>query len=79
MDTLGINLPEGEDLKVKQTERGVYEVQNAYEGTVEYFKGKPIPIEPAENCTDPGEPQPVELPIVDVTKQAEPTNEQPRR
>jgi hypothetical protein len=76
MDTLGINLPEGEDLSVKEVKKGVFEVENAYEGTVEYFKGKPIPIEPSEKCTEPGEPPQVDIPIIDATAEAGSTADQ---
>lgn len=77
LDTLSINLPEGEDLSVTETKEGVFEVQNAYEGTVEYFKGKPIQIEPVENCTEPGEPPPIEKPAVAPAQPLEPAVDQP--
>lgn len=71
MDTLGINLPEGEDLSVKEVKEGVYEVENAYEGTVEYFPGKPIQIEPTEKCTEPGEAPRVDISTADPATTAD--------
>jgi len=39
-------LPQGHELRIEKVGRGLYTVRNAYEGQVEYFKGRPIP-EPA--------------------------------
>ena len=43
-------LPQGRELRIEQVEKGLYTVRNAYEGPVEYFKGRPIPepVAPAQ-------------------------------
>jgi hypothetical protein len=41
----GIRLPQGQGLKVEQVEKGLFSVENAYEGEYEYFEDRPIAID----------------------------------
>ena len=43
-----IRAPLGVNLKVVEVAKGLYTVQNAYEGLYEYFKDRPIPDEIAK-------------------------------
>jgi hypothetical protein len=66
----GIKLPEGTELKIRDTGDGMYVIENGYDGSFEYFDGRPIKINVNlgnhEKVTTPKAGGPVEIKIVDA-------------
>jgi hypothetical protein len=56
----GIRAPQGRKLRVETVRRGLFAVQNAYEGEYEYFRGRPILSLVLEPVEKPDVREPVE-------------------
>jgi len=65
----GIKLPEGTELEIRNTGDGMYVIENSYDGSFEYFDGRPIDIDIKlgnhEEVAAPKSGGPVEIRIVD--------------
>ena len=48
----GIKSPKGDQLRVERARRGLYYIDNAYEGEYEYFKDRPIHNRVSEKQTE---------------------------
>jgi hypothetical protein len=42
IDPSGIRLPKGEEFRIKEVKKGLFIVENAFEGEYEYFDGRPM-------------------------------------
>ena len=61
-----IELPENHELRIERIEKGLYTVRNAYEGSYEYFKNRPIAVEVTSPPTETNQSQPVTTKEEDV-------------